>query len=123
MRAGRASLVVALFFVAPMAQAGLYTFNGNDLRIPPGVYYPGPFYSRQYLQDFPLQPGQVPVYYRLSPYEHYGLIRQGSPVRGLTDGGIHADRFPYRYKYGFQPTQAPVEYIDPCKDLRRMRPE
>ena len=96
----------------------LFDLNGNDLRVPAGVYHEGPFYSRQYLQNYPLQPGQTPVYFRLIPFEHYGQIRLGNAVPGLTNGSIQSDRFPYRYKYGFQPNFPPKVVVDECKLIR-----
>ena len=114
------ALVAALFALTGPAEAhDLFQLNGNSLRVPPGVYHEGPFYSRQYLQNYPLRPGQTPVYFRLVPFEHYGRYRLGNPIPGLTNGSVQSDRFPYRYKYGFQPNFPPPVVIDECKLIRQ----
>ncbi len=77
-----------------------------------GGYYPGPYYSRAYLQTFPLEPGDRVMLYRLRPFQHYGRYEYGCPIEpGLTNGTVDSYRFPYRYQWGFRATQthAPVE--------------
>lgn len=115
-----AGLVVASQLGSGVARGDLFSLNGNDERVPPGVYYPGPFYSRQYLQDFPLRPDQAPIYYRLIPFEHYGQYRLGTPVPGLTTGHIHSNRFVYRYRYGFEPVVCIPPVYDECQNLRHV---
>lgn len=87
-----------------------------------GVYYPDAYYSRQYLQQFPLQGDQDILYFRLRPYENYGQFRLGQPVQGLTNGTVDSNRYPYRYAYDFQAWQAPVPPLDdPCARPRLQR--
>jgi hypothetical protein len=77
-----------------------------------GGYYPGPYYSRAYLQTFPLEPGDRVMLYRLRPFQHYGRYEYGCPIEpGLTHGTVDSYRFTYRYQWGFRATQtlAPVE--------------
>lgn len=110
---------------SPIAGGGepsLFSLNGNDLRLPPGEYYPGPYYSRGYLQAFPLTPNQQPIYFRLIPFEHYGEYRLGTPVPGLTSGDIQSNWFPYRYHYGFQPHVHRVPPFNECDYIRRIDP-
>lgn len=88
-----------------------------------GVYYPNTYYSRTYIQDYPLSPGDRPLFFRLNPFQHYGRYRQGVAIEpGLTDGGFQLSHFPYRYKWDFQPTEAPKRiYMNPCDDPRARR--
>lgn len=99
---------------APHARAN--TPKGDmEIKIRPGVYWPGPYYSQQYLQPPPLRPGQKVLFYRMLPFEHYGDYRYGVAVPGLTNGTVQSDRFPYRYRYGFEPTEGPKpRYVDEC---------
>ena len=79
-----------------------------DLRLAPGAYYPAYYYSRDYIQTFPMRPGQRALYLRLRPYEHYGENRPGYPTPGVANGWVQSDRFNYRYAYGFQPVTTPI---------------
>lgn len=92
---------------------------GGEVRTRPGVYYPGPYYSLSYKQAFPLRPGQQPIMYWLAPFQHYGEIRYGQPVPGLTRGYPNSDYFPYRYAFDFQPNALPpAPPQDPCAGER-----
>jgi hypothetical protein len=90
-----------------------------------GAYYPGMYYSRAYLQDFQLQPGETPLVFRLRPFQHYGRYAYGQPIEpGLTRGTVESTRFPYRYAWDFEPTPRtqPVVY-DACNDPAARRYE
>lgn len=82
-----------------------------------GVYYPNTYYSRSYVQEFPLRPGDRPLMFRLNPFQHYGRYRQGLPIEpDLTDGGFQLSRFDYRYRWDFRPYQPPVPaHGNPCE--------
>ncbi|MBY0587951.1 hypothetical protein K2X85_12295 [bacterium] len=79
-----------------------------------GEYYPpGPYYSRAYIQQFPLDPGDRILLYRLRPFQHYGRYEYGCPIEpGLTRGTVESFRFPYRYQWGFRPTADPKPIED-----------
>lgn len=116
--------VLAAFWLASAAGAGdLNKKHNYVVKLNQGVYYPGPYYSRSYLQDYPLGPGDRPLFFRLHPFQHYGRYRQGDPIEpGLTDGGLQLRLFPYRYRWDFEPVRAPRPiYLSPCDDPRARR--
>ena len=119
----RWGIVVTAWLVAllPVALAGELPEQKHPYRRYTGTYYPGPYYSRAYLQDYPMDPGDRPLLFRLHPFQHYGRYRYGEPIEPcLTNGTVESDRFPYRYAWDFHPTEpAPEEYYDPCTDPYR----
>lgn len=110
-RRSGARLASAMAAVGLAALAGAASANhplGHyEVRLRPGVYYPGPYYSRSYIQDHELRPGERILFYRLRPWEHYSEARLGKPGWGLVNGSIDSDRFAYRYRYDFVPVQIP----------------
>lgn len=94
--------------------------RNHVVQLSQGVYYPGPYYSKTYIQEFPLGPGDRPLFFRLQPFQHYGRYRQGVPIEpGLTDGGFQLAHFPYRYHWDFEPVRMPRPiYLSPCDDPR-----
>lgn len=110
-----------IWLLVPLsANAGLYDRQDFAQTAGPGVYYPGPYYSRTYLQRFNLLPNQRMIYLRLAPYQHYGAHRLGWPTPGIAYGSPESDRFPYRYTYGFvAPHKAPPPPVDECAEMER----
>lgn len=121
---------LALFVAFLVANQALAEGNHDQLgawevKLRPGVYWPGPYYSRLYEQDHQLRPGQRILFYRMRPYQHYGEHKLYNASPPLTDGGIHSDRYNYRYKYGFEPARSPNPYVeegctDPPRSLRSL---
>lgn len=115
-------VTAVLFALLPCAVADEYHCDEkHHYRRYIGNYYPGPYYSRAYLQDYPLDPGDRPLLFRLHPFQHYGRYKYGQPIEPcLTNGTVESDRFPYRYTWDFHPTEPPPrEYYDPCTDPYR----
>ena len=100
--------------------------SGVAVRFSGGVYYRGPYYSRQYLQAFRLQPGQKPLLFRLQPWQNYAQFRPAEPIPGLTNGSVEANVYPYRYTPGFRKMRAalcegcdsgdPAEWVLPMRN-------
>lgn len=92
---------------------------GVDLKFKAGVYYPRPYYSRAYLQDFVLEEGQIPLTIRLQPFDNYARFRLGTPIPNLTDGTVQSNVFPYRYDIRFEPGMGrrPADSMLPPKVL------
>ena len=108
---------LALLLSAGLAPAGDGHQPHEELKYQ-GSYYPGPYYSRAYIQDFPMEPGDRPLLFRLRPFRHYGRYDYGVPIEPeLTNGTVESYRFPYRYCWNFRPTAypTPIQY-DACAD-------
>jgi hypothetical protein len=107
----------------PVHSGELHPQKHHVRKLDQGVYYPNTYYSRSYVQEFPLRPGDRPLMFRLNPFQHYGRYRQGFPIEpDLTDGGFQLDRFDYRYRWDFQPYQPPAPArCNPCDDPRARR--
>lgn len=109
LRRFRLSLIAAAMLTPSLFAEGVRSPHHYDRRLETGVYYPAWYYSRSYIQQFPLGPGDRPLLFRLHPFQHYGRYAQGYPIEpNLTTGSVESHRFPYRYDVGFVPTEAPV---------------
>lgn len=93
--------------------------NHMTLWLDKGVYYPDAYYSRAYVQPFPIRPNQRIMYFRLKPEEHYGRYRLGVPFPNMTNGQV--DPYPFQYIYGTPvpppPPVPPVLECDPPPEL------
>lgn len=115
--AGRSIAWLTLLVAGSALAEGDWYKPHHDLRYQ-DAYYPEPYYSRAYLQDYPLDPGDRPLLFRLHPFQHYGRYKYGEPIEPcLTNGTVESYRFPYRYCWNFRPTQAPQPIpFNPCDD-------